>query len=652
MIKKRLCLLHDCPDNASAMKRRQAKLEKDLQDLPGALVHTMGCCAHKVHRIVVTSTDEPKFLGDVYAVAFSASIPGHRSTIHRALWDWIDTTLQISHVPPDPAWQVHKRAILSHTLRRRVDHVRGPLLDGEALFVGQADPDETHDALMQYVNGDTREPVLMHHELGCCSSVAETKENMFAAILNAGLVLGSDTDLPRADKWGSATRSLGMACGSLMFHGVLREVVVRAFPTWDAGLPPDAANAGDGDDGDEYRAMCRSKVWRMGKVLRDIKKEVEWAIISWTAEPLDHLWQRLQYLDARGNVLVSCTGSSSPFKECSRALLCMVVTPTSTSSLSPLFWQYHRVETLSTRVRSRVLCMAAQVWWRFLEFDHYPLKLARLVDACNNDKPQSARDFWDTHDCCKSKSFCCNVKELCVGPEHMLSDEACWFLLQTWSRAAKLTNMHIERRLAEIKRGVAPTTSTQRPSLERLASSGVLCQWLSAHIAAGGDDPRFLHRKTLVANGAPLSCAVHLRDRAHRPAGPFFLFRREAIQRRLEQVGGISRLESREEQRRLGEVWRTMSEAEKAPYYERSRADFHHGDLARISQDVDVENPTHSLQPKLWQLNSREAPLALNTFERVAREACDAQQLPGSRIYCSKLREGFCRGLFVRDQGA
>jgi len=355
--KKRFCLLHDCPDNASAMKRRQAKLIKELSGTPGAFVNTMGCCAHKVHRVAVTSTEEEKFLGDIHAVAFSASLPGHCNTLQQALLAWVDT-VEISHVPPDPAWEVQKRAIISHTLKRREDRVRGALLDGEAFKDAHDDREDSFEALLRYVNGDTREPTLVHHEVGCCGSLAETKANMYAAILNSGLLLGRDTDLPRKDKWGSATRALGMACAGQMFHGVLRKVVTLAFPSWDSGLPP--ANPADGDQDDDYRAMCRSKTWRMGKVLRDCNKEVQWAIVSWTAEPLDHLWQRLQFLDVRGNVLVACSGPSSPFKECSRAFMAAVVTPISAGILAALFWHYHTDQSLARRVRSHLMCMAAQ----------------------------------------------------------------------------------------------------------------------------------------------------------------------------------------------------------------------------------------------------------------------------------------------------
>jgi hypothetical protein len=59
---------------------------------------------------------------------------------------------------------------------------------------------------------------------------------VFGAILQAGLLLGSDADLPVASRWGSASQAVAKVVAGNMFHGVLKQTVSAAFPTWDAGL--------------------------------------------------------------------------------------------------------------------------------------------------------------------------------------------------------------------------------------------------------------------------------------------------------------------------------------------------------------------------------------------------------------------------------
>lgn len=104
--------------------------------MDGALFSPYGCSAHKVHRIVVTACGEDRVLGDIHAVAFSASLTANRVALQNALWKLLGG-LRISYDPPDPAWEQHKKAIFSHTMRRTPEHVRGALCDGEAMFAAR-----------------------------------------------------------------------------------------------------------------------------------------------------------------------------------------------------------------------------------------------------------------------------------------------------------------------------------------------------------------------------------------------------------------------------------------------------------------------------------------------------------------------------------
>ncbi len=128
---------------------------------------------------------------------------------------------------------------------------------------------------------------MIHHCNGCCTSIEQTRKEVYACILNSGLLLGDDTDMPRLDRWGSSTRTVAKVCGGMMFHGILQRVGKKAFPSWASGAKPEAPDPDDQGSVEDYRRMCRSKVWRMGKVLQDPKREVQFIVLSWTAEALD-----------------------------------------------------------------------------------------------------------------------------------------------------------------------------------------------------------------------------------------------------------------------------------------------------------------------------------------------------------------------------
>ena len=399
-------------------------------------------------RVLGTSSDDKRLLGDVYSVCFSLAIPGHRSTMHKALWDLVDGGLEVLHVPPDPAWARMKRAVLSHTFYRFDQHVKGELT-GMMEHVPNKDYKEIERMVLQYLNGDPRNKKFTHHCNGCCGSIAECKRNVYAALMTAGFLLGSDVDLPASNKWGSITSALARVVGAMFFHRVLMQVTEKAFPTWDCG-----ASREIGDAADDYRLFCKRKVFRMKKILHDDDKVMAWSILSLSAEPLDHLWMRLQYLDARGRILLECSGDGSPFREAMQALSGLLTTPVMDGAMAPVFWFFEGSQILTARSRKLVLNMAAQTWWRFGVFEQYPFKLVQMVDPAHPDPAMAAQDFWDCPQCCKSPHFCRKVMRLFESSRQLLDDKEFNLLLRNWSAKTKLTNMHIERLLALIKRGI------------------------------------------------------------------------------------------------------------------------------------------------------------------------------------------------------
>ena len=161
------------------------------------------------------------------------------------------------------------------------------------------------DMLLYYLNGDIRSAKMTHHEVGCCQSPEETKANLVGAIFSSGLLLGSDVDLPSENKWTSVTRALGKVVGGMLFHQVLARAIQRAFKSADKDIKAM-------DEEEDYKLFCKKKLFRTLKVMENPCTTLKWALLSFSSEPLDHCWQRLQYLESHGQVLTECSGLSFP----------------------------------------------------------------------------------------------------------------------------------------------------------------------------------------------------------------------------------------------------------------------------------------------------------------------------------------------------
>jgi hypothetical protein len=69
-------------------------------------------------------------------------------------------------------------------------------------------------------------------------------------------------------------------------------------------------------------------------------------------------------------------------------------------------------------------------------------------------------------------------------------DEEFLELLRCWARVTRVTNMHIERVLALIRRAVGQSPGAPTVDAEAMCAAGVLGQWTSTHMKAGGKDPK------------------------------------------------------------------------------------------------------------------------------------------------------------------
>ena len=108
---------------------------------------------------------------------------------------------------------------------------------------------------------------------------------------------------------------------------------------------------------------------------------------------------------------------------------------------------------LST-AREFIVDMASQRW-RFTCYRSYPFKLAALADATITyaDRLRVATSFKDTPECCKTRGSCCKVDKLFPNPASLANDKEFIWLLRNWSAQSRVTNMHVERLIASIRRG-------------------------------------------------------------------------------------------------------------------------------------------------------------------------------------------------------
>jgi hypothetical protein len=125
----------------------------------------------------------------------------------------LEECVVVVHFAPDPRWEAHKKSILSHTVFRQNEHIKGSLGDESPKHTRHDDEvAETLTKLLKYDNGDVRAGLgaIVHHEVGCCpGGIVQTRDNLFAAFLEANLLLNKDVSLPSANRWGTVDAALG-----------------------------------------------------------------------------------------------------------------------------------------------------------------------------------------------------------------------------------------------------------------------------------------------------------------------------------------------------------------------------------------------------------------------------------------------------------
>ena len=383
---------------------------------------------------------------------------------------------------------------------------------------------------------------------------------------------------------------------------------------------------------------------------------MEWVVLNFTVLPLDHLWIRLQFLDERKRTLTAVAGSGrdSPFAVCRRALCDFLTTPVQDGNLACASWFYEDShDEMMHLARLQILEMDAQVWWRFYCFTEFPCKLAKVVDPLTENPLAVLQDLFSTPMCCLTESFCRKVRRVFASAELCFADARFHYLLRNWTQEFKAVNMHTERLIALIRRGVGPDVRRAKPDVERVVAAGTLAQWQAEHTRCGNAKPGITTRGQLKAQGTPLACTCVGNKNESKPAGGFLIFRAKRVRERLAQHGSFSATQQAAELQELREEWAALAPLAQQTYTDQAKVEHSRSELAHLANE-----PTPAadkVDPILWGLNSTTSPLSDEAFEQVTREKFnlgDDEALPGSRRLCQRLREELRDDVFVKDAGA
>ncbi len=659
--KSKAVFLNDGPDNAKANTRKKQFVAKELRHVDNLLMNHTGCGAHLLHRVIVTALPESDIVGDVHAVAFTCSQVRHQARLQRVLWDVVEG-MEISFMPPDPDCLARNKLIASRTLCRRIDVTTGALVDGATIFSMPAHDEKRArvDKLLMMLNGDWTQDRLRHHcvpGVCCCSSEDETRSNTFAALLENGATLGTDSNLPSKNRWGTTTATAAEVAAFVMCHAVLPQILRRAFPYSAIAAAPLAADA---DEEEAHRERIRSKARRACCVTKEPLRRCQVSLVAWVTSPIDELFAKMQYLDERGNALLDLVRSGGPLTVCQQKATAMLQPQ---SELHPFMSHFKDIAALPGCARKILASMVAQLWLRFAAYEQFPLRLALLAHPASTDaeKCSIANEVFSSPLCCMDIDFTHKVRRLFETADQLLSDQAFLRGLRLWAAQTKSTNMHLERQLAQVKRSVCQVGKTA-PDAERLVSLGFLGQMLASHKCHGGEDCRVHTRAQLLRQGAPLRAGAKHRAKS-RPASGFILLQSKATEAAKLECSCAGRLLSNAA---LAELrggaraqWTQMSAAEKRRWTEKSRCVWltrsrREEESAELNAAQELLRETR-LSHHFWGLGSLKWPLSPENLERAIRRALNlapADPLPGHRRYCESLRKDWLGGILVDDAEA
>lgn len=108
--------------------------------------------------------------------------------------------------------------------------------------------------------------------------------------------------------------------------------------------------------------------------------------------------------------------------------------------------------------------------------------------------------------------------ELFESADSMYNNEKWQEAIALLAKTYKVTNMHLERQLARIKRSHSHIRGS--PCLERVRCGGFVSEVLTEHLKVGGAHPGAIGRASLISRGVPLRRVITKSKRKSRaPSG-------------------------------------------------------------------------------------------------------------------------------------
>lgn len=409
----RLVTLTDGPDNSTVNGAVRKFVGANLPE--NVLFCHHGCTVHVVHRVLTKSVNMTQLTGDVHAVHRTMNHHSYRIRMLQAAKELCDELLILPGPPPTEEYADYAKEVLRHTMSN-FDQEAGELRDGfldrpddEVVALGAAFSARRRGAqkLLKYLNGDWRSQRLVHYENNCCLSDEAAKENVFAAICDSHLLQGFSSTTPSPSRWGSTTGALADQCLGAMVHRILPRCFAKAFPR--AGQTLTVV-----DEEDDERIILKRKSARATRCVNDTERLRTHAIVSWIAAPIDHLWLKIQWLDARPGTFTFSDFQHEDinvFQVCIKEVSAFLMPPPLAGKLRPVFLAYASSDEVAikmvTETQQIVLQLVSQLYWRSLVYSTWPYRLTCLVDERFSKGIREAcfTEFWEEPECCLDPHF-------------------------------------------------------------------------------------------------------------------------------------------------------------------------------------------------------------------------------------------------------
>ena len=155
----------------------------------------------------------------------------------------------------------------------------------------------------------------------------------------------------------------------------------------------------------------------------------------------------------------------SPIDEAQRAVCRAITSDVMSGPMGPVVAHFggsaDRLLALVDAGRRMLCSMSAQTWWRFLEFECYPVKLVELVSP-GFDTVAFSNRFCSTLNCCLDADFSEEAKRMCPTGDLLRACPDMKRALLAWAKKHRVSSRHVERLLALIKQSTSPPHIAQR----------------------------------------------------------------------------------------------------------------------------------------------------------------------------------------------